>query len=161
MGGKMSRNKGANFERETANALNARLGREVFARNLEQARSGGYDLSNDVGLAPECKRVEKPQFTAWIAQAQRQAKESDRLPVLIWRQNRQKSSYMVMMDEKQFCGYVEKVCTKQPAESPTQLANSGKIIKTLQSNLDASVARNLSLRYYDALKSATDNKRGK
>jgi len=105
--GAMQRNKGAAYEREIANALNKKLGREAFKRNLVQSREGGYDLSNDMGLAPECKRVERPQYGSWIKQAVEQGEQSGRVPVLITRQNRMPSKYMVILTEDQFCRFVD------------------------------------------------------
>lgn len=89
-----SRAKGANGERELAALLTA-WAREVdvslsLARNLEQTREGGYDLSGLelYGLAVECKRVETLSIDAWWKQTVRQARNSNLIPILGFRQNR-------------------------------------------------------------------------
>jgi len=106
---KASRNKGATYEREVANSLNDQLGEGLFKRNLVQTREGGYDLQTDLPLAIECKRVEKPAFNKWIAQAIKQAEESGRVSVLAWRQNLQPTRYALILDEHDFCKVVREV----------------------------------------------------
>jgi len=106
---KASRNKGATYEREVANSLNDQLGEGLFKRNLVQTREGGYDLQTDLPLAIECKRVEKPAFNKWIAQAIKQAEESGRVSVLAWRQSRQPTRYALILDEHEFCKVVREM----------------------------------------------------
>ncbi len=63
---KLSRDKGATFEREIANELSALLGRKV-KRNIGQARDGGDDIT----LPPyriECKRRDRIAVYAWLDQ---------------------------------------------------------------------------------------------
>lgn len=89
------RAKGASGERELAALLTVwatEIGRAVeLARNLEQVRGGGHDLTGleCYGLAVEVKRVEALAVDTWWRQAVRQAEKAGGLvPVLAWRQNR-------------------------------------------------------------------------
>lgn len=84
--------KGASGEREAADLLRGWASEAGFdvepARNLEQVRSGGYDLNGVPGLGIEVKRVENLNVGAWWRQATRQAEQDGTIPVLMWRQNR-------------------------------------------------------------------------
>lgn len=64
--------KGASAEREFLRLVNDRIGADL-KRNLEQVRSGGYDLIG-LNLAIEVKRCETLAIPSWIRQAKRQAK---------------------------------------------------------------------------------------
>ncbi len=95
-------NKGKRGEREIAKILSDAIdeirdelrssGVEVdlpqVERNLSQSRSGGFDLAGISWLAPEVKRQESLNINAWWKQTMKQAKESDREPVLFFKQNR-------------------------------------------------------------------------
>lgn len=100
----MAKTKGANAEREVAAILKPivdkvyrDLGIEppVIKRNLEQTRSGGYDLVGIDWMALEVKRQENLSIPAWWRQTLRQAKP-DQLPVLIYRQNRKPWKVIMM-----------------------------------------------------------------
>jgi hypothetical protein len=67
MGGRMSRTKGAGYEREVAGELQGWLG-AVVTRRLGQARDGGHDLELP-GFTVECKRRAGFIGHAWMAQA--------------------------------------------------------------------------------------------
>lgn len=96
-----SRTKGATAERELA-ALVEDLAGVRLIRNLEQSRSGGFDLMvhpDQTGqaadtfrkLAIECKRyssVTHSQLAGFWAQAVRQAEGAGLLPVLAYRADR-------------------------------------------------------------------------
>ena len=103
MGGKMSKNKGANGERELAKLLASCLGIENINRNLAQSREGGADILDIEGLAIEVKRQENLCLPAWWKQTVKQAVDTKRLPVLAYRQNRR---------EWKFClpAYNTRVC---------------------------------------------------
>ncbi len=90
MGKINSRNKGAAGEREFINLLKELTDDSTIRRNLEQSRSGGYDILGDsIGhLAIEIKRV-KQLLTAHWEQTLRQADESCKIPVLAYRLDRQ------------------------------------------------------------------------
>lgn len=65
MTGKMSRNKGAAFEREIVNRL-----KPIFpnvSRNLEQTRDGGHDIAMP-GMLLECKVGKQPNIRAAMKQ---------------------------------------------------------------------------------------------
>jgi len=97
-----SRNKGASAEREFSNIIYQWSGIRLI-RNLEQSRSGGFDLlvhSEEVGqvaesfrtLAIECKRYGKVTpglINTWWQQAKEQAQPNQLHPVLAYRADRQ------------------------------------------------------------------------
>lgn len=97
-----SRNKGAAGEREFAGLIHDHLGIRLV-RNLEQTRSGGCDLSVHPeesgpvamvlrGFAIEvkrCNRATHSKLMGFWEQAIRQAVETDRAPVLAYREDRQ------------------------------------------------------------------------
>lgn len=83
-----SRNKGAAGEREVAKILNDLLGVEC-QRNLDQWRSGGFDLEGLKGWAIEVKRAKKMTLPAWWKQTVEQASLADLKPVLWYRIDRQ------------------------------------------------------------------------
>lgn len=85
MGGKASRDKGANGEREVIRIFNDELGMDL-KRNLDQYQGTDCDCRFD-GLAIEIKRQEKLQLRAWWKQICEV--RGDDLPVLIYRQSRQ------------------------------------------------------------------------
>jgi len=82
-----SRNKGARGEREFAAEIKRLTGVDI-RRNLEQSRSGGFDLSGWPPYAFEVKRREK--LSVWEAynQAAGQANDEYTVPVLAIRRNR-------------------------------------------------------------------------
>ncbi len=103
MGGAMSRNKGQRAEREVCkilqpvvNLVYEKMGKEgpALERNLMQTRNGGYDIAGLEWLALEVKHHETLQLTQWWGQTKSQA-SGNRIPVLIYRQNRVK--WRVMM----------------------------------------------------------------
>lgn len=89
---KSPKSKGSSGEREAAALLRgwaALAGYDLDpTRNLEQVRSGGYDLNGVPGLGIEVKRVESLNIVGWWRQATRQADADGTIPVLMWRQNR-------------------------------------------------------------------------
>lgn len=96
-----SRNKGASSEREFCNIVYEWSGIRLI-RNLEQSRSGGFDLvvhGDEVGpvadsfrtLAIECKRYGKVTpglIKTWWTQAREQASPKKLTPVLAYRADR-------------------------------------------------------------------------
>jgi hypothetical protein len=78
--GKMQRRKGAEFEREIAQALGAK-------RNIGQARDGGDDIT----LGPyriECKRRQRlGPMMQWLAQAIAACQAPDDVPVVVARED--------------------------------------------------------------------------
>ena len=98
MSGRSSKNKGANAEREVAAIILAATGVEV-KRNLEQTRGGGYDLVGIDWLAIEVKRQEKLALPAWWRQTLAQS-EPDKIPCLVYRQNRKAWIWVVGRDKK-------------------------------------------------------------
>lgn len=91
-----SRTKGNNAEREVSKLLYDELGIKLI-RNLDQSRSGGHDLTPEQsgGLmdvyAIEVKRYAKittAMLKGFWNQAVDQAKRANKVPVLIYRQDR-------------------------------------------------------------------------
>ena len=97
-----SRAKGASSEREFCKLIYEWSGVRLI-RNLEQSRSGGFDLivhDDEVGqvadsfktLAIECKRYSRVTpglIKTWWTQARRQAEPNGLTPVLAYRADRQ------------------------------------------------------------------------
>lgn len=95
-----SRTKGATGEREFASLLHQHLGVRLI-RNLEQSRSGGYDLIAEgdcpVSRALDQFAIEVKRYTStspalirkWWAQTERQARQASKVPCLAYRGNRQ------------------------------------------------------------------------
>lgn len=90
MAGNHSRRKGSGGERELAGILRQALSIPVD-RNLEQVRSGGFDIAV-MGLAIEVKRrsqVTPGAVAGWWQEAVSQAATASLCPVLAWRADRQ------------------------------------------------------------------------
>lgn len=88
-----SRTKGKTAERELANLLGHRLGLSL-ERNLDQWRSGGFDLLGLPGVALEVKRCETVALKQWWNQTLSQAGR-DLIPVLAYRQSRKPWAFVV------------------------------------------------------------------
>lgn len=108
MGGLSGLNKGKDGEREVATALNGvlwSLHKEMdlpipthlwVQRNTQQSAVGGCDLTGTFDLIIEVKRQEALSINTWWAQCTASAKTLEGLPVLIFRQNKQKWRVMVV-----------------------------------------------------------------
>jgi len=102
------RQKGAQAEREVIKKLQAVvdyvLGKDmcVLKRNLEQYRGGGADVTCSVErydlFSFEIKRCEKLMLEKFWKQTLKQAKQSKRRPVLIFRRNRESWSAMIFIN---------------------------------------------------------------
>lgn len=101
MSGKSARTKGAAAERELFNLLNKKLGKDYFARNLQQTRQGGCDDGNADVFALEVKRQENLNFREAIKQAEKQANDTQ-FPVLAYRRNREEWKLLVVCDLDKF-----------------------------------------------------------
>jgi len=100
------RGKGAAGERELARLLHAELG-VTLHRNLEQSRGGGYDLvatgddpaAKAMGkFALECKRYKETTpglINLWWIQAEKQARQAGKIPVLCYRGDRREWRFCV------------------------------------------------------------------
>lgn len=98
------RQKGQTGEREVAQALNpivlrllAKHGHQLppadkppIQRNQNQSAVGGSDLTGTFGLAIEIKRQEQLSINTWWEQCLASAKNSQEVPVLVYRQNGKK-----------------------------------------------------------------------
>lgn len=91
-------NKGKNGEREVVNLLQPHVNRIYqgiglpapdLLRNQMQSAVGGYDIVGLPWLALEVKRQEQLQLNTWWKQVTAAA-TSNQVPVVIYRQNRQK-----------------------------------------------------------------------
>lgn len=89
---RMSRNKGANFEREICKLIADELGYEC-KRNLDQTREGGCDIEVADLFAIECKRYAASAGgwfqKDWWEQAKRSAVLANLVPCLFYRYDRQ------------------------------------------------------------------------
>jgi hypothetical protein len=98
-----SRSKGQRGEREVAAMLQQVLVRvlgedaPVVKRNLDQWRSGGYDLVGVEGFAIEVKYQEKMHLNKWWGQAVAQA-TGTLMPVLFYRKNHQPWRVRMLVD---------------------------------------------------------------
>lgn len=106
MNGKGRRSKGAAGEREVFALLNGKLKREVFKRNISQARGGGCDSDNNPIVAIEVKRQQQLQLSAWLEQAKQQAKPGQ-IPVLAYRRNREPWQFLIIADASTFADLYE------------------------------------------------------
>ena len=96
------RQKGANAERDIADDLNAivnevrsamglpALPKPAVQRNQNQSAVGGKDLVGTFDLAIEVKRQEQLSINTWWAQCVKSATELNEIPVLLFKQSRQK-----------------------------------------------------------------------
>jgi len=78
----MQRNKGAAAERKVVKMLRE-AGFDRAVRNLEQTRSGGYDIAGLEPLAIEVKDQKQLRVAEWWRQAVQQAREGQ-IPVLAY-----------------------------------------------------------------------------
>jgi Holliday junction resolvase len=90
----LAKNKGGAGEREIATLLNDRLGLDI-KRNLEQCRSGGYDLVGLDGIALEVKRCKALSMKSWWDQAVAQAETLGLVPVLVYRLDRKQWQFVL------------------------------------------------------------------
>lgn len=99
MGGRASRNKGANGEREVADILKAALGIDI----CRTPRSGAWehakgDLYGVPGFNVEVKRQERARIDEWYAQAKGDAAE-DEIAMLVYRKNRDGWKVVLSLDD--------------------------------------------------------------
>lgn len=108
------RQKGFGAEREIATLLNglvARAMRELgfppeaiaaaaktVQRNQNQSAVGGNDLTNTFGLGIEVKRQEQLSINTWWKQCCEGAQRNGELPVLLFRQNKQKWRCITLLE---------------------------------------------------------------
>jgi len=91
-----SRTKGASGEREFAVEIKKQLNLEVLPqRNLEQVRSGGADIIDVPPFVFEVKRCESLSKRKWWLQVRSATEHHDAIPVVCYRQNRQKWRYLI------------------------------------------------------------------
>lgn len=106
-----SRRKGADGERELANLLKT----YGFDTRRGQQYHGGGDSPDVVGLPGvhiECKRVEKLNIEAAMAQSRRDAEGTKDVPVVMHRRNREK--WKVTMDLDEFMNmYLAATCDSE------------------------------------------------
>lgn len=84
---------------------------DSLQRNLAQTREGGADCIEVPGWAIEVKGCER-FLSAWFDQAKRQA-GADRLPAVMWKQNRKPWRVFVELTPEQFADLVKKADNKQ------------------------------------------------
>lgn len=103
------RQKGAEGERQVATALNEiankvlrELGRPVpvkplVQRNQNQSAVGGSDLTNPFSMCIEVKRQEQLSINTWWKQCLTASHEFGGVPILVFKQNREKWRVILMM----------------------------------------------------------------
>lgn len=84
--GARSRRKGAAWEREVGARLSEATG-VSFTRNLEQVRTGGADLENELGFVVECKVGAQPPVWGALEQVQAARRDGDRIAFAVIRRN--------------------------------------------------------------------------
>jgi len=90
------RNKGQSGERELCLVLSKELGlRELLTRNIDQVRDGGADIMGLPPFAIEVKRQQSLNINAWLKQAVSQVTPKNPIPVLAYRQNNRKWTFMI------------------------------------------------------------------
>lgn len=90
-----ARSKGACGEREAAKWLKAKFGLEKEPqRNLEQVRSGGFDLTGFPPFALEIKRCQLLSKRDWWLQVRAAAAEHE-IAVVMYRQNNLKWHFLI------------------------------------------------------------------
>ena len=91
------RNKGANGEREAAKWLELELRLEPgsMQRNLEQCRSGGFDLIGCPPFAFEVKRCQVLSKRDWWLQVVTGCNSEYNIPVVMYRQNNKKWKFLI------------------------------------------------------------------
>lgn len=98
MGGRSSRNKGANAERELAKLIGDRLGVTMRRTPL----SGGMDWKGDIvgwpGYHVEAKRCERLSIPAWVKQAEDDCPEGC-VPLVAFRSSRQPWRVVIGLDD--------------------------------------------------------------
>ena len=99
MGNKInSRNKGAKGERELAKYLSEK----GYPSRRGQQFSGGKDSPDVVSSLPfhiECKRVERLKIYDSIKQAIRDSQESEKMPLVVHRKNREEWLAILKLDD--------------------------------------------------------------
>ncbi len=129
MGGRASRVKGAQGEREFFKLSNdavadidwpfrKRSGEVFFRHPAPRHGAGQPDNSDPHGVLPvtiEVKRVERPQFKRGIEHLQQTAREGQ-TPVLAWRDNGSKWTVMPLLDETEWKEYLRWKLTKETSE---------------------------------------------
>lgn len=101
LGGKSSRRKGHQFERDIVNML--RTNGIDAARNLSQTRDAGGDIDLP-GVLIECKRCESGFSARHLKQARKAA--GDRIPVVAHRRSREAPRFVVEMNQEQFLSWL-------------------------------------------------------
>jgi len=110
--GKLSRNKGARFEREVATAF--RVAFPEARRGLGQARSGG-DAADVIGVPGywiECKVGARPNPLAALRQAD--SNSNGDVPVAVCRLDRKDAAVTLPLAD--FIALLDKAVNKTPAE---------------------------------------------
>jgi hypothetical protein len=100
-----SRRTGGNGERRFRTQFNKLVGREILHRNLDQVRDGGYDLKGIPQLAIEIKNCKTLALPAWWRQTLRQAKDTNRIPVLAYKATR---GWNIVLPLHIVCPHVDK-----------------------------------------------------
>jgi len=111
MAGRMSRNKGQRGEREIIELIRMATG-ITMKRNLNQVRNGGHDLIGIDGIAIEVKRQEKLAINSWWSQTEKQAKVTNAIPILAYRQSKKKWVFLLgdkntVLDTNQFLNWLK------------------------------------------------------
>ena len=90
------RSKGQTGERELCLVLSKELGlAKPLQRNIDQVRDGGADIMELPPFAIEVKRQQNLSINTWLKQAVSQVTPRNPIPVLAYRQNNKKWTFMI------------------------------------------------------------------
>jgi|TARA_A100001518_G_C1210626_1_gene53203 hypothetical protein len=123
--GRMSRTKGAAYEREIANHFRDFYGRSECRRGI-QTRSGGKEAADVLDAIPGChlelKRVERLNLSAAMKQAVDDSQSQDLIPVVVSRKSREESLVTIRLsDLEAFVRAVELILLPSSGQSSTKL----------------------------------------
>lgn len=120
-----ARSKGANGEREAAVWLEKTFSLENRPeRNLEQVRSGGYDLTGFYPFALEIKRCERTDKRKWWIQVINSCRDGE-IPVVMFRRNKERWRFLIsakylglntgfiQLEEKEFVRWASNILKRE------------------------------------------------
>lgn len=97
MGGRSSRNKGANAERELAKIIGERLGITMHRTPLSGGMSWKGDIQGWQGFHVEAKRCERLSIPSWVAQSEADCPDGS-VPLVVFRQSREPWRVVLRLD---------------------------------------------------------------
>ena len=98
----MQRNKGAGYEREVVQEINAKFPPQYHAqRRLGQARDGGHDITwPSTNFVVECKRrARQAAVQTWLTQAEEACTSEDQIALVVHRGDGGRSVAVLYFDD--------------------------------------------------------------